>query len=187
MEPLEITMTVFFSITVLIVAYYFVERPRIVSIKPVSAGIPSSEDLVKDLVIGELCEEDYLFYKSRGIDPNKYQFKQVRGTCMLPKGIDAGDIVLIKRFSFLENKLSSSPFFIKCKKAKVKKGDILFIDFVDDASRRRIKLREFVSWTDDGHSAVTQCYGKQGEIHLSSAPHSLKYIYGIVRFAEHWN
>lgn len=185
MDPIEITMTVFFVMSVLIVAYYFISRIRVIYIKPLSAGIPSSAEFVNDIVIGQLGKKDYSFYKSRGINPGKYKFMEVRGTCMSPKKIAIGDIVLIEKFSFLENLFSSSRFFIRRKKARIKKGDVLFIDFVDEHLQRRIKLREFVSWEYDGYSAITQCYGDDGQIHPSSSPHPLKYIYGIVRFVDH--
>ncbi|MDR2563360.1 MAG: hypothetical protein LBC98_05390 [Prevotellaceae bacterium] len=187
MAPIEITMTIFFTITVLIVACHFIPRIRVIYIKPVSAGIPKSEDLVKDIVIGKLSKEDYSFYKSQKINPHKYKFKKVNGNCMTPKKIALNDIVLVKEFPLLENLFSSVSFFMKRKKARIKPGDVLFIDFVDEKSQRRIKLREFVSWDKEEYKAVTQCYGDNDEIHPSSATHPLKYIYGIVRFVDHRN
>lgn len=179
MTAIEITMIVFLVAVCITSVILIVLHLPIVYVRPVSAGIKGEEDLAKDIVIGKLSRHNLRRYKSQGINPAKYKFKEVQGNCMKPRGISLGDIVMVEEFGLLDR------WRPERKVNNIKPGDILFIDFVDESSERRIKLREFISLTEDRQSAQTKCYDANGRSHKSSKPHRLKDIHGIVRFVDH--
>ena len=175
MQAIEITMTAFSVITVIILFIYIYSRYRVTYIKPVAAG----DDSAEDVAIGTLSKNDYIFYRNNGINPRKYKFMQVRGNCMKLREIYLDDIVLIEKFPFYKSNESKGKM--------LKKGDVLFINFIDEKSQRKIKLREFVSINEkDKNSVDTLRYNDDGTIRCSKKPHRLKDIHGVVRYVDHW-
>ena len=176
MQPFEIIMTVFFVLAIIVFIINIRHQHRDIFIKLVSAGPEHIEEKIKDEIVGQLSKDCYSYYKSQNINPRDYLFMKVEGKCMEPKKINDQDIVLIEKFPFFQSS--------KQKSKKIKKGNVLLIDFVDKKkSRRIIKIREFVSLDEHG-AAITQHYDESGAAKQSRHRHELKNIRGIVRYAD---
>lgn len=92
---------------------------------------------------------------------------RISGTCMEKQEIMNGEEWLVRKIKRSQNL-----------RKQVKVGDVLFIYLQDTG---RYKIRRVKSFIDD-ETVETYSYDKSGNEHISSKPHSIEAIRGIVAY-----
>lgn len=107
------------------------------------------------------------YHDGKKVNPKDYIICKVDGDCMAPRGINACDIVFIKKFE------------TETEKQSIKRGDIVYIEY-EKEGYRGCKIRE-VDQKIDCNTFKTLYYSAEGNIKYSSTPHKLTAIIGVVK------
>lgn len=147
-----------------LIGYYYT-RSRI-EVKSVKAG-PTRNHAEACTRTFHLGLFDTFYHNGRKIDPRHYIVARVDGDCMAARGVEPGNIIFIQPFKEGESKTLRS-------------GDILYIKYERNGFTG-YKIREFDSM--HGSDAVkTIYYTAENQPKVSSDPHKLSNVEGIVKF-----
>lgn len=152
----------------LLVVYYFSKRRTVskVFIQCVEAG-PTSEVDAEELKRRSYYDKDTVIRGIKGevLSSSTYKRILVKGTCMTPKEIYDGDMLVAETYS-------ANTDFHK----ELKKGDIVWLKIEDTGMD---KIRIFDGWNGD---EMKTFYYKNDKKHPSSSNHIISQIRGVVRY-----
>ena len=107
------------------------------------------------------------YHNGKKVSPKDYQIRKVDGDCMVPRNINAGDLLFIEDFNGNADSLSV--------------GDIIFIEYMINTHIGH-KIREYRGLIEsDIDNIQTLYYTRDGQPKSSSKSHELKNVKGVVR------
>lgn len=152
----------------LLVVYYFSKKGTAsqVFIQCVEAG-PTSEVDAEELKRRSYYDKDTVIRGMQGevLSSARYKRILVKGTCMTPKNINDGDLLVAETFS------ENTDFH-----RELRKGDIVWLKIEDTGMD---KIRIFDGWNGD---EMKTYYYKGDKKHPSSLYHHPSQICGVVRY-----